>query len=61
MLSFSRYKRTRFWAVYEGDALLCVTVYLKGERSVVERITGKKPELPKRIRLGNAATVSRDR
>ncbi len=61
MLSFSRYKRTRFWAVYEGSTLLCVTVYLRGALSVVERITGKKPELPKRIRLGHAATVSRGR
>ena len=28
MLRYERFKR-RFWAVYEDDALLCVTVYLK--------------------------------
>jgi hypothetical protein len=48
MLTYSRYKFTRFWAVYDGDELLCITVYLKGAMAVVERINGVKPELPKR-------------
>ena len=48
MLTYSRYKFTRFWAVYEGDELLCITVYLKGALAVIERITGMKPEPPKR-------------
>ncbi|MBV9068510.1 MAG: hypothetical protein JO093_13650 [Acidobacteria bacterium] len=48
MLTYSRYKFTRFWAVYDGDELLCVTVYLKGAMAVVERINGEKPEPPKR-------------
>lgn len=47
MLTYSRYKFTRFWAVYDGDKLLCVTVYLKGAMAVVERINGVKPEPPK--------------
>jgi hypothetical protein len=50
MLTYSRYKRSRFWAVYDGDTLLCVTVYLKGALAVVERITGVRPERPKRKR-----------
>ena len=25
----------RFWAVYDGDELLCITVYLKGARASV--------------------------
>ena len=48
MLTYSRYKFTRHWAVYDGDELLCVTVYLKGALAVVERINGVKPEPPKR-------------
>jgi hypothetical protein len=50
MLTYSRYKRSRFWAVYDGDELLCVTVYLKGALAVVERLTGVRPERPKRKR-----------
>lgn len=50
MLTYSRYKFTRFWAVYDGDELLCVTVYLKGAMAVVERINGVRPEKPKRKR-----------
>jgi len=48
MLTYSRYKFTRFWAVYDGDELLCITVYLKGAMAVVERVNGVKPEPPKR-------------
>jgi hypothetical protein len=29
---------SRYWAVYEREALLCVTVYKKGARTVVERL-----------------------
>jgi hypothetical protein len=48
MLTYSRYKFTRFWAVYDEGKLLCVTVYLKGAMAVIERLTGVKPERPKR-------------
>ena len=48
MLTYSRYKFTRFWAVYDDGTLLCITVYLKGALAVIERITGKRPERPKR-------------
>ncbi len=47
MLKYSRFKR-RFWAVYEDDTLLCVTVYLKGALSLIERITGVRPAGPTR-------------
>jgi hypothetical protein len=40
-LRLERYGR-RFWAVYENDGLLCVTVYRKGARAVVERIAGER-------------------
>lgn len=48
MLTFSHYGRTRFWAVYEGETLLCVVVYLKGALAVIERISGVRPEPPPR-------------
>lgn len=47
MLRYERYKR-RFWAVYEAETLICVCVYLKGALSVIERITGVRPERPTR-------------
>jgi hypothetical protein len=35
----------RFWAVYEHGTLLCVTVYKKGARAVIDRIrTGARKE-----------------
>ena len=51
MLTYSRYKFTRFWAVYDDGKLLCVTVYLKGALAVIERLTGVKPEPPKRKKV----------
>ena len=50
MLTYSRYRSTRYWAVYDGDELLCVTVYLKGALAVIQRITGVKPEGPTSLR-----------
>ncbi len=38
MLTVERYRRTRFWAVYECGELLCVTVYKKGASAVKQRI-----------------------
>lgn len=33
-------KRGRFWAVHDGDGqLVCLTVYKKGAREVVRRLT----------------------
>ena len=57
MLTYSRYRGTRFWGVYHGDTLLCVTVYLKGARAVIERITGVLP--PKLARQTGARAVAR--
>ena len=37
MYTFRRYK-WRFWAVYCGAALVCVTVYRKGAREVARRL-----------------------
>ena len=30
--------RRRNWAVYEDDTLLCLTVYKKGARSIIDRL-----------------------
>jgi hypothetical protein len=32
------YRKTRYWAVHEGNDLLVVTVYKRGARAVVERL-----------------------
>jgi phosphoribosyl-dephospho-CoA transferase len=38
MFRVEHYRRTRFWAVYESNELLCVTVYKKGATAVKERL-----------------------
>lgn len=38
MFTVERYRKTRFWAVYEAGDLLCVTVYKKGAHAVKERL-----------------------
>jgi len=43
-MSIQRYGR--FWAVFDDAGLLvCVTVYLKGAREVVRRLTNKEPSI----------------
>jgi hypothetical protein len=42
MLTYKKYKR-RFWAVYEGDQLICVTVYKKGAVALIARIKKGAP------------------
>lgn len=38
-MSIMRYKKTRFWGVYDGAGrLVCVTVYKKGAKEVVARL-----------------------
>jgi hypothetical protein len=41
MLAYAKYKR--YWAVYESEELLCVTVYKKGARAVIDRIRDATP------------------
>ena len=38
MFTIERYKLTRFWALYEGRELVCVTVYKKGAIAVRDRL-----------------------
>ena len=38
MLHITKYRNTRYWAVWEGHQLLCVTVYKKGALAVMRRI-----------------------
>ena len=44
MITVKRYRKTRFWAVYEDGELVCVTVYKKGANAVKARLDG--PQLP---------------
>ncbi len=52
LLTISRYKDSRHWAVREADtgSLVVVTVYRKGAAEVVKRLTGQVPERTKRQR-----------
>lgn len=38
MFTVERYRKTRFWAVYESGELVCVTVYKKGANAVKQRL-----------------------
>ncbi len=38
MLHITKYRNTRYWAVWEGHQLLCVTVYKKGALAVMRRL-----------------------
>jgi hypothetical protein len=38
-LRMEKYHR-RFWAVYDGTTLLCVTLYKKGALSVIDTVEG---------------------
>jgi len=46
MLRIERYRRTRFWGLYESGELLCVTVYKKGAETVKMRIERGEPFPP---------------
>lgn len=46
MLTVERYRRTRFWGLYEAGQLLCVTVYKKGAVAVKTRIERGTPAPP---------------
>jgi hypothetical protein len=36
-MRYEKYSK-RFWAVYDGDDIICVTVYLKGAKEVIRRL-----------------------
>ncbi len=38
MYTVERYRAGRFWALYDGRELVCVTVYKKGANAVKERL-----------------------
>ena len=38
MLRITKYRNTRYWAVWEDHQLLCVTVYKKGAVAVLRRL-----------------------
>ena len=38
-MHITRYRKTRYWAVYASDgALICMTVYRKGAAKIVRRL-----------------------
>lgn len=53
-LRVQRYANTRFWAVYDGEALVVVTVYKKGATAVQRRLAAQ----PRRQRAAAAQAVA---
>ena len=51
MITVERYRKTRFWAVYDAGELVCVTVYKKGANAVKARL--------EELRLGVAPAEER--
>jgi hypothetical protein len=41
-------RRGRNWAVYDGETLVCLTVYKKGATEVVRRLTAIRAHNPQR-------------
>jgi hypothetical protein len=41
-------RRGRNWAVYDGETLVCLTVYKKGAKEVVSRLTATDASNPQR-------------
>ena len=44
MLSITRYRNTRYWALWEGGQLLVVTVYKKGAVTLMRRLQHARRE-----------------
>lgn len=42
-LRIARYGKTRFWALYDGQDLVVVTVYKRGAREVQRRLAAQRP------------------
>jgi hypothetical protein len=38
LFTCSRYRKTRYWAVWQGETLIAVTVYKRGALSVVRHL-----------------------
>ena len=43
-LRIERYGRTRFWALWDGNELVTVTVYTKGAQEVQRRLEALPPQ-----------------
>jgi hypothetical protein len=43
MLRIERYGTSRFWALYDGQDLVVVTVYKRGAREVQRRLAAQPP------------------
>jgi hypothetical protein len=56
VITIERYRRTRFWAVYEQGELLCVTVYRKVATVVRTRLDPPPNTAAERRTTGNTGT-----
>lgn len=58
MITIERYRKTRFWAVYDAGELVCVTVYKKGAKAVKERLDKARMPLPQTRESESAALTN---
>lgn len=45
MYEVMRYRKTRFWAVYNGDELVVVAVYKRGAQAIVDLLNSLRKEI----------------
>lgn len=51
MITIERYRKTRFWAVYDAGELVCVTVYKKGAHAVKHRLDRSSMREPQALEV----------
>ena len=51
-------KHGRYWVVYDGETLVCVTVYKKGALEMARRLAN--PPLPKGVTNNEPSTLDKD-
>jgi hypothetical protein len=42
MFTYRRYKKTKFWSVWDGQTLVAVVTYKKGAAEVTRRLTQQR-------------------
>jgi hypothetical protein len=46
VLHITKYRNTRYWALWDGHQLLCVTVYKKGAVALMQRLRQRPTRRP---------------
>jgi hypothetical protein len=60
MLRIERYGNSRFWALYDGQDLVVVTVYKRGAREVQRRLAAQPPAATDAAAVETAAQQAKE-